>query len=745
MIISNHPYKIKMKKKLLFILVTFLLLTGNIFAQFDTTSYQAFSGLDYYTNEKDGEIAVFIPESKTGIDIKIDLAFEYEFLNRAYELKGTGISLIPFEMERLHEGNNEITCSFYENEKWVDSRKVNVVKRPDQANEVKIDRASGGLIVNGLPFFPFGFYTESPVWKYLPEEEVVRGFNLISAYQKIERKNLKERTAYMDRCASLGMKVNYNISSLIGNEEIAGDMKAHEQKMKILQNEIEKFRNHPALLSWYISDEPEGQGISAEQLKEAYGLIKELDPYHPVSIVFMDPEKAGTYRNVMDIAMTNPYPIPNKPVTLAADYISTLYRQFRYEKPVWIVPQAFGGNEIWKREPTAREIRVMTYLGLIQHASGVQYFIREALNGSPKSTATWSECGAISLEVADMVPELFSGQQAPEIIPSDQKVQAAAWYHDGVLIILAANTSPDPIPFSLKINGYDLSGEIKVLFENRQTKIFQGNVFDIIDGYGTRAYKIDMRHKTDQSLFISKNNLSIDPGFEDDSSAGIPASCSVKPGQDKGSTFFTDPRISFEGDYSLRLNTPDEGMGAQLSFYSLGLSPEISYSCSVMAKSGSTPNVPAQKGLFGKLFGRSKDKPLIFELSLGQNNKQDFELSDKWELYTLRAADVSGEKSLDGKVSPGLQLLSKGTAWFDLLQVMPDLEVRAYPIQGNKAMQVEIKSVYPGSEIYYTTDGSAPGPSSEKYIGPFVLDKSGTLRAIAYQDGQVLGFFQKKY
>ena len=52
---------------------------------------------------------------------------------------------------------------------------------PAKSNAVQIDQLTGGLIADGLPFFPYGFYC-GPV-SNLPEKEVVHGFNMIGPYQ----------------------------------------------------------------------------------------------------------------------------------------------------------------------------------------------------------------------------------------------------------------------------------------------------------------------------------------------------------------------------------------------------------------------------------------------------------------------------------------------------------------------------------------------------------------------------------
>lgn len=89
------------------------------------------------------------------------------------------------------------------------------------------------------------------------------------------------------------------------------------------------------------------------------------------------------------------------------------------EKAIWLVPQAFGGNEWWTREPTAAEMRGATYMGLINGSRGFQYFIRHGQNGFPKSTTAWAEAGAMALEIAELSPYVLSGEDAPEVSIAD--------------------------------------------------------------------------------------------------------------------------------------------------------------------------------------------------------------------------------------------------------------------------------------------------------------------------------------
>ena len=52
-----------------------------------------------------------------------------------------------------------------------------------------------------------------------------------------------------------------------------------------------------------------------------------------------------------------------------------------------------------------------------------------------------------------------------------------------------------------------------------------------------------------------------------------------------------------------------------------------------------------------------------------------------------------------------------------------------------EAQTIEISCATEGAKIYYTTDGSAPDDNSTPYNGPIEIEKTTTIKAIAYKDG----------
>ncbi|MGQ9619375.1 MAG: hypothetical protein ACUVTX_00120 [Bacteroidales bacterium] len=632
----------------------------------DSISFKIYSRQSFYSYEKKGEILLHIPSKYEYSVLNISLRLNGEVISEWKGTPGKNILQIPFEIDDSYRSG--IIESFITGISGKFYCKGELLILKYKPNEVKTDRLTGGLIVNNLPFFPFGFYTYSPVHHSLPEEEVVKGFNLISPYQNLIPETINQRKAYMDRCAQLGMKVNYNLASIAGGGGVNSKINnlSDKEKRQILVNEIKTFMNHPALLSWYIADEPDGNRIEPAVLEEIYRVVKETDPWHPVTIVFMTPfTKAINYVDAMDIVMADPYPVPVYQVTMAGNAAHLLKKEFEGRMPVWIVPQAFGGGEHWLREPTIQEIRSMTWQAIIEGATGIQYFIRQGLNAFPKSTATWNECGRMAMEVNSIVPWLLSGEESIQVASGSSNISVTSRMYRGQLLVLIVNKTNNPRHVYLKIHR-NITGWARVLFENRTILVNDGVVTDIIGTYGSQVYKIDI-NPPKEIVIPYRKNLIADPGFEDLSSPGIPSACYALPGTDRGATYFTDPRVVFEGNYSLRMITPSEKSGTTLKFFPVKVIPGNSYMISIWAKADTV-----QRFIPGKEFNVNyRNQPQYVEVGMNDFCRTRFIPENDWKNF-VTFVTIPQDTVPEIKANVILRMSGQGVAWFDMLQVIED-------------------------------------------------------------------------
>ena len=628
----------------------------------DSVTFKLYTRLSFYSFEKTCEMLLHVPQNLLYSRTEVSLSAGNNIIGAWQGIPGRKILRIPFEAN-LSPGTYRILADISAAGRKTEYKAVtDLVILHYKPNEVKTDRLTGGLIVNKRQFFPFGFYCYSPVHPTLPEEEVVKGFNMISPYQRIVPETLSERKAYMDRCSELGMKVHYNVLSVSGGGGVGSQVQGvtEEQKRERLINEIITFRDHPALLAWYIADEPTGHKVAPEVLKEAYRTIREHDPWHPVSIVFMAPFLAAkNYSDALDIVMADPYPVPDIPVTMVGNITGQLVSEFAGKKPVWIVPQAFGGGEWWGREPSLQEMRTMTYQGIISGARGIQYFIRQGLNFFPKSTAAWAECGRMAVEIAELTPWLLSDETAIRVISGSGNIMVTSARHDDKLLILAVNKTNSPQTAGYSLDG-GISGRARVIFENRTVNVNGGYFSDNLPAFGSQAYMIELK-KNNDTVKPYPDNLIRDPGFEDISSPGVPASCYVRNGGDRGATYFLDAREQIEGIHSIRLVTPEFNRGARLRFFPVEVIKGQKYMISVWAKTDT------EQGTAGK--------PKEFEIMFGEEGRRSFQLENEWKQF-VTIVTIPHDSELPARTNVILHLKSAGVAWFDMLQVIECADIK---------------------------------------------------------------------
>lgn len=627
----------------------------------DPKPFKLYPRYSFYSFEKSGEFLLLIPPGLKNNVFSVDIDINGKKITTVRGAAKGNIIRIPFNIGFI-PGNYKVIAQIHPasspGDEYSATTDLNILLH--KQNEVKTDRLTGALIVGHRQFFPFGFYCYSPVAQTLPEEEVVRGFNMMSPYQTILPENLKDRQSYMDRCAELGMKVHYNLLSLCKDGK----------DLNRIRDEIRTFMNHPALLAWYISDEPNGSKVPPDSLEEIYRTVKETDPWHPVSMVFMAPFQASKkYADALDIVMADPYPVPNYPIGLAGDVTGQLKSVFNLEKPVWMVLQAFGGGEWWGREPTIQEIRCMTYQALINGATGIQYFIRQGLNYFPKSVSSWSECGRMAMEVAEITPWLLSDEEAPSVESSSQSIHVASRVHDGQLLIVAVNRKNEPAAVSFRIKS-PVRANARVIFENRDLQVTGGVISDHLSAFGSQVYLIDL-HPYSKAVQTGFPNLLKDPGFEDNSLPGVPAACYARPGGDRGATYFLDTREHHEGNHSMRFITPVQNKGISLRLFPFKVKAGASYVISIWAKAD-----PEEQA--GFVTNRKNDRlcindvPMQFvEVELGAFGRARFEPDNEWRRY-MTFITIPSDTIPSFRTNLIVRMPGKGVAWLDEMKVFEE-------------------------------------------------------------------------
>ena len=92
--------------------------------------------------------------------------------------------------------------------------------------------------------------------------------------------------AFLDRAQQVGMRVLFDFSE--GAMKCPDDVRpcTSPPQIGVIRDAVTRLRDHPAVLSWYLIDEPDGKHYPPAWVAEAAAAIRAIDPSRPISACF---------------------------------------------------------------------------------------------------------------------------------------------------------------------------------------------------------------------------------------------------------------------------------------------------------------------------------------------------------------------------------------------------------------------------------------------------------------------------
>jgi hypothetical protein len=337
------------------------------------------------------------------------------------------------------------------------------------------------LQINGKPFFPIGLW-HCPVTERELYEISKAGFNtfwLPSALNEI----------VLDMAAKYHMWV---ISTFPDKFVHPMNKSEREVTTKDCAKKIEQFRNHPALLGYFLTDEPAWGSQQLDELISAYQSLRSLDPYHPIWINEAPRntiECLAQYAKACDIDGVDIYPIPegnghsemdDKTVSCVGKYTDKMRTAVADRKPIWMTLQGFawahysnGPTDKTALYPNLEQTRFMAYDAVVHGATGIWFWGTYTI----AEPAFWEVLFKTARELRDMSAVFVARTVDPSPVTVDQS--AIKFLHkvcDGKEYIIAVNEGKENLT-AVFTSTFQEKG-LTVFFENRTVGVTQGRFTD---------------------------------------------------------------------------------------------------------------------------------------------------------------------------------------------------------------------------------------------------------------------------
>lgn len=330
-----------------------------------------------------------------------------------------------------------------------------------QPRYVKFD-AQGNCLVDDKPFFPIGLFTY--YWDSLTRPVIVgHGFNTVT-------------TSLPDGItpAHLG--------------ELQSD---HMMVMPYMANPGTydawlAMKDHPCILAWYITDEPEGGGDNSratpQKQRADYEKLRASDPGHPIGTAHYIWDAFSNFRYSEDFTKSDIYPLHRAPITHVGLFIDLIHSIHGSGYPAWPYIQCFGGTEGFDI-PSRAEERLMVYLALAHRAKGIMFF-----SYYPSLTETWAEVKLLVGEMKQLAPFYCLPSQEPALGNTNGSIHTRLIRIGDSGLIIAANVdgsaqtatftipSPTPDTLALPVEGGSIAvmdGQFTASFDSLAVHIYQ--------------------------------------------------------------------------------------------------------------------------------------------------------------------------------------------------------------------------------------------------------------------------------
>ncbi len=333
-------------------------------------------------------------------------------------------------------------------------------------------------VVEGKPFFPIGVFSLPPE-KFSEARRV--GFN-VAVTRKVEA----ARRAGLRAMVPRGFRYPPD----------------GESEASLPLEEVDRW-----IIARFLWDEPAQKNVSPREVFAAHREEKKADAHHPTAVVIYRPDNFWPYASVSDILMTDPYPIPHRPMTVVSESVRTATEAVGDRKPVWAILQAFNWMEFsqearrigWARWPTYREMRCMVYLAAINGAKGVLFY--RYPDEDKYGSLHWQRLKRMAGELRELSPILVGetvsvpvsvavktpSQPARKNSESEIEFTIKGVGHRTYLI--AANNWPGTrqVDFSFES---DLRGSATAPFEKRRIRAKPRSFSDLFEPYGVHVYEL---------------------------------------------------------------------------------------------------------------------------------------------------------------------------------------------------------------------------------------------------------------
>lgn len=314
--------------------------------------------------------------------------------------------------------------------------------------KIQIDNRYRCLLRDGKPFMPFGIMMSDDTFDWSLDDVVTQGFNTIVLPTPAVTDKVKEESllAQFYRRLDAASRRGLNVIVLTSHER----NKTHEEKQDKMVAVMNKLKDHPSIIGWFILDEPGGNYDYKADGRQWYKSAKAADSQRPI-LINDNHWNAGAwaqgYLQATDIVSLDHYPIGQyeNPLQSLAKLLQAMNQDvLPTHLPMMFWIQLYGNYDA-PREPTIEELRAMTYLTFIRGVRLFFYFMYK-----PMSLTLWQSLRPLREELLRLEQVVLQNDvRWIKVGTLNRKAHYTLFQTDDKYLLIVCNISPERVRLTL--------------------------------------------------------------------------------------------------------------------------------------------------------------------------------------------------------------------------------------------------------------------------------------------------------
>lgn len=365
---------------------------------------------------------------------------------------------------------------------------------PEKGTVVRVNRHRRCVMIDDRPFVGFGTTcgakTPPEIARPILADLRAKGINCVMLWNAGAGFTTEGRKAKLDNLgvcldllAEYSIKASVNLSDFVHlRRRWFGNLESLEHLSAL----VKRFRSHPAVLNWDLLDEPQADQ-DKERVETAYRLVREFDPYHPITVnVNDDAARFIPWSTVSDIPSIDYYPLTHLPAGMTANIAENTAKLAPYRPLRFWLQSYTAASERRFREPTPQELLGMAYMVAVHGGNIFLYFCYRPM--SPDLFDTW---GQINRECAQLEEALTAADRTTvAIVPEDAPIHTSLRIVGKEAVLLSVNTSKQRQKVSMRLPQGIWTSVAEVMFENREVPVKDGVITDTFAGLERHVYRV---------------------------------------------------------------------------------------------------------------------------------------------------------------------------------------------------------------------------------------------------------------